>query len=235
MQREISLLKEENNQLKSRLESTTLFLNQVLGDQTSHPVSNMSHTPCENDQPWRTATRNRPNNKRNNKRDKNKKTSNTNKQSEAKNDETAQDSEERPLNGKVLVLGDSHVKRLDEKKMKNITPCRYGGLKSDQVLLRHKGIIDEKIDVVKEVIIHVGRNDIPTRSAKEITNNIDDTVQKLKEMNNDVRVSVSAILLRVDQTNLNKKIVETNDALKKYCACHGLDFLGHGNIAFKHL
>ena len=88
MQREISLLKKENNQLKSRLESTTLFLNQVLDDQTSRPVSNVSHTPCENDQPWQTATRNRPNNKRNNKRDNNKKKSNINKHSE-----------ERPPNG----------------------------------------------------------------------------------------------------------------------------------------
>ena len=54
-------------------------------------------------------------------------------------------------------------------------------------------------------------------------------------MNNDVRVSVSAIFLRGHRTNLNQKIVETHEALKKYCACHGMDFISHSNIAFKHL
>ncbi len=54
-------------------------------------------------------------------------------------------------------------------------------------------------------------------------------------MKNNVRISISAIFLRGDKTNLNQKIVETNEALKKYCACHGMDFINHGNITFKHL
>ena len=66
MQREISQLKDENNALKSRLESTALFPNQALDDQTSRPVSNMSRTPYENDQAWQKVTRN--NNKRGNKK-----------------------------------------------------------------------------------------------------------------------------------------------------------------------
>ena len=57
---------------------------------------------------------------------------------EARNEEKAQDSGDRPPNGKVLILGDSHVKRLDRKKMKNIIPYGYGGLKNDQVLIKHK-------------------------------------------------------------------------------------------------
>ena len=32
-----------------------------------------------------------------------------------------------------------------------------------------------------------------------------------------------------------KKIVDTNEALKKYNDCHGMDFMNHGNIALRHL
>ena len=76
----------------------------------------------------------------------------------------AQDSGLHPPNGKVRVLGDSQVKRLVKKKMKNIFLFGFGGLKSDQVLIKHKQIIEDKIHEVDEVILHVGYNDVPTRS-----------------------------------------------------------------------
>lgn len=106
--------------------------------------------------------------------------------------------------------------------MKNFTSFGFGALKSDQVLIRHKEIID----AVKEVIARVGCNEIPTKSSKEITNNIDDTVQKLKEMNNEISYLPQR---RPDQSK--QEIIETNEALKKYCTCRGMNVLSHGNIA----
>ena len=101
--------------------------------------------------------------------------------------------------------------------------------------MKHKEAIEDNIKQVEEVILLVGCNDVQTGGSKQITSNIDDAVQQLKELNSKVRISISSIFLGGDKTYLNQKIVETNDAIKTYCGCHGMDFIHHGNIAFKHL
>lgn len=60
----------------------------------------------------------------------------------------------------VLVLGDSHVRRLDQNKLQHIKLAGVGGLKSGNITSTHKGIINSSINQVDEVILHIGSNDI---------------------------------------------------------------------------
>ena len=63
---------------------------------------------------------------------------------------------------KVLLMGDSHICRIDKSNVlnKSILASGFGGLKSNQVIFRHKQSINSNIQSVDEVAIHVGSNDV---------------------------------------------------------------------------
>ena len=171
LQQEISRLRKENSVLQSRLESTTLFLNQVLDDQMcpSSSTSNMAtstnrRTQNKNNKGINKQAQSR---RRNSDRYGNKALQqDTSKIREGGKEERAKDQViHPPSNGKVLVLGDSQVKRLDPKKLKNIIPIGDGGLKSDQIIMKHKEAIEDNINEVEEVILHTS---VVTMSKQEV-------------------------------------------------------------------
>ena len=137
---------------------------------------------------------------------------------------------------KCLLLGDSHVRRLDKAKLKNTTCAGIGGLMSQNFIQRHSNTINKEIATSNEVIIHVGSNDIARNVAVEtIVDNIDTAGMKLLEKTPSVSITISSILLEKYNPSLNVKIVEANEALRRYCLGKGWDYITHGNIAFKHL
>ena len=139
---------------------------------------------------------------------------------------------------KVLLLGDSHVRRLGESHLlsKQISANGIGGLRSNQILSRHKQVINSELASCDEVIIHIGSNDIAKGIQQDkIVKNIDFTTKKLKDLNPDVKLTVCSIFLQGYDTPRNVKVIEVNQAIKRYCLTQGLDYIDHGNIAFKHL
>ena len=97
-------------------------------------------------------------------------------------------------------------------------------------------MINSELASCDEVIIHIGSNDIAKgiQQAK-IVKNIDFTTKKLKDLNPDVKLTVSSIFLQGYDAPRNVKVIEVNQAIKRYCLTQGLDCINHGNIAFKHL
>ena len=139
---------------------------------------------------------------------------------------------------KVLLLGDSHVRQLGESHLlsKQISANGIGGLRSNQILSRHKQVINSELASCDEVIIHIGSNDIAKGIQQDkIVKNIDFTTKKLKDLNPDVKLTVCSIFLQGYDTPRNVKVIEVNQAIKRYCLTQGLDYIDHGNIAFKHL
>ena len=139
---------------------------------------------------------------------------------------------------KVLLLGDSHIRRLGESHLlsKQISANGIGGLRSNQILSRHKQVINSELASCDEVIIHIGSNDIAKGIQQDkIVKNIDFTAKKLKDLNPDVKLTVCSIFLQGYDTPRNVKVIEVNQAIKRYCLTQGLDYIDHGNIAFKHL
>ena len=68
-----------------------------------------------------------------------------------------------------------------------------------------------------------------------MVNNIDMTCRRLREINPNVEIAVSAMFLLKYGTSINLQIVETNAALERHCLSNGLDFIRHSKIAFNHL
>ena len=67
----------------------------------------------------------------------------------------------------VLLLGDSHVQRLNDCNVlpENISAKGQGGLRSNQILSRHKQTINSELLKSDEVIIHIGSNDVSKGSS----------------------------------------------------------------------
>ncbi len=136
---------------------------------------------------------------------------------------------------KALLLGDSHVRRLNPDKLTNIIAAGIGGLKSDEILKKHKQVISENIDEVCDVIIHIGTNDLSTKTPKAIVHHVENIIQSLKSKNANVNIAISSVFLQKKNTSLNVKAVETNEALKYYCNMHGIDFIDNSSVGFRHL
>ena len=112
-------------------------------------------------------------------------------------------------NKEALLLGDTHVRRLNPDKLTNIIPAGIGGLKSDEILRRHSKVINENIGDVDEVIIHIGTNDLSTKSPKAIVHHVDNALQSIKSKNPDVNMAVSSVFLQKKNTSLNIKAIDT--------------------------
>ena len=139
---------------------------------------------------------------------------------------------------RVLLLGDSHVCRVAESNL--LSHCfdakGIGGLHSNQLISKHKGIINSDLPKVEEVIIHVGSNDTSKNVEKDkVVNNISLACRRLREINPNVRIAVSSIFLQKYETPKNLHIVETNAALERFCFSNGWDFVNNSNIPFKHI
>jgi len=106
-----------------------------------------------------------------------------------------------------MILGDSNTQHLQPEKMtQRVTirrhPCYTMEEVSQAVVQGHTGDI---------TILHAGTNDIKTKEAHEIVNNIAKTVSTLRSQKG--KVVISSLLPR-EGLNLNKKIGDTNELLK---------------------
>ncbi len=136
----------------------------------------------------------------------------------------------------VLVLGNSQIRRLDSAKLQHIKLAGVGGLKSGSILTTHKTVINENIKECEEIILHIGSNDIAKGISHEtLIKNIDHAGKELKKKNSGIRITCSSIFLEKYNPAFNAKVVEANEALKRYCLSQGWDCIDHENIAFKHL
>ena len=126
-----------------------------------------------------------------------------------KNEKTTTQKEPSANNNNItVVLGDSHVKRLDDSKMPNVKSHGIGGLRSNQLVKRQDQQLSLDEPKAKEVILHVGVNDVATSTPKQIVDNFDDITERIKEKNPDVRITISSIMLRKDKTSLNITILK---------------------------
>ena len=117
----------------------------------------------------------------------------------------------------MLLLGDSHVRRVEELNL--LSSCYIakgiGGLKSVQLISKHRGIINSHLDKVDEVTLHVGSNDISKGVKQErMIERMDMVCAKLKEINTKICMAVSSIFLQKYDTPKNLRIIETNAALE---------------------
>ena len=79
------------------------------------------------------------------------------------------------------LLGDLHVRRAAESNflLERFIAKGIGGLGSEQLVSKHRGIISNELQKVDEVIIHVENNDVSKGVKKDrVINNIDMTCRR---------------------------------------------------------
>ena len=238
----ISNLKSENSSLKDQLATMQSFINQLL-DERGHAAAAV---------PWLSASQQQRPNKGSSKEQHpnhaNQARSNDMRKNRAHKKrngiiQTYQENGKKKIhreistykNNTTLILGDSHIKILDDSKMPNVVSNEIGGLRSNQFVKQQSLQLSVEVPKAKEVILHVGVNNVANSTPKQIVDNFDSITKKIKEKNPDVRITISSILLIKDKTPLNIIILETNMLVKKFCSSHGYDFLEHISITFRHL
>ena len=225
-QAELHRLKDENSSLKEQLQSLRNFVNQLLDEQStsssvqeSRPSTSSfkRNNKVPQKQAWKSSNADQGSNNVTPKTPK----VNANKNNKKGNQQMK----------KVLLLGDSHVRRLDSSKLNNPIAAGLGGITSSQLTKRHAKTIADEVESSEEIIIHIGSNDISKGiPSKTVINNIDEACKNLHNKNPDANIAISSILYQGYNPSLNLKIVETNDLIRKYCLTQGWDYILHGNI-----
>ena len=142
------------------------------------------------------------------------------------------------VNKKILLLGDSHVRRLNDCKLlpDSIVAKGIGGHRSNQIISCHKQTINSELTTTDEVIIDIGSNDVSKGIKQEkIVENVHSARKQLRDINPDIKISVSSVFLQGYDTPKNTRVIEINRALKHLCLNEGWEYIDHGNIAFRHL
>ena len=184
-------------------------------------------TPFEPEQQWQTAGKKKGQtsaNKRKNNSSKTPKKTNAN----------ADDSEITPVEQfTTLLIGDSMVQ--------NVQGIKIGKAVCHRVVVRSiSGATTNAMkDYLKpnlepnpdEVVLHVGTNDLRTKSPQEVADGIVDLGRQV-EGSSDARVVISALVSRRDK--LNEKVSEVNKLLKRYCRQHERKLIEH-NVTEKGL
>ena len=87
----------------------------------------------------------------------------------------------------------------------------------------------------KQVIIHVGTNDLKTKSPGEIIYNLKNLGNQAKQENPCSDVSLSQIVIRSDDTRLQNKLVEVNKCIQDLCEQENWGVIDNSNISNMHL
>ena len=84
--------------------------------------------------------------------------------------------------------------------------------------------------------IHIGSNDVSKGIQQEkIVENVHSASKRLRDINPDIKISVSSVFLQGYDTPKNIRVIEINRALMHLCLTQVWEYIDHGNIAFRHL
>ena len=137
---------------------------------------------------------------------------------------------------KVCIIGDSHLKRINKRKLKyNVGQmvsfkCFSGANTKHLDYYVVPTLVDE---IPQIVVIHIGSNDITESKIKQI--NLDNLAQKIIDTDLKCRsygihnIAISSILVR-SSIRLNQVISKVNNILKVLCATNGFNFICNDEI-----
>ena len=138
---------------------------------------------------------------------------------------------QRHVKDKVFLLGDSQLHRIDEEKLssRNVKTLvrSKGGLKVENVCDNFKDILHKE---PKEIILHVGVNNIKKDEEDEILRNYEELGKSIN-----CSLTISGILCGRDKPVLIKKIERVNGRLKTLCSKNGYDFIDNSDVVFRHI
>ena len=148
-----------------------------------------------------------------------------------------EDTQTRKQQCDVALLGDSMIKYVDVRKLrhgtnKQVTVRTFSECRTDEMTHYIKPTLALK---PKQVIIHVGKNYLKTKSTTEIIQNVQNLGTQVKQDNPHTDISLSQIIIRRDDTSLLNKLVEVNKCIQDLCEQENWGIIDNRNITNMHL
>ena len=124
------------------------------------------------------------------------------------------------------------ARRLRNGTNKNVAVKTFPGAKVEDMMYYVKPALKKH---PKQLIIHVGTNDMSTTSAKEITKSISALGDAIIADEPGIDLTFSEVVSRNDDKGLADKVKLVNECLDKLCTQKNWGFISHKNIKAIHL
>ena len=141
-----------------------------------------------------------------------------------------QETNSKPNDKSVLVIGDSMVKNIDQSKIgraarSNATCHSYSGATVEQI---NQKLERDGNHGFHTVILHVGTNDLVRKEPEEVATNMEILINKVKAGAKEI--AVSGVVRRHDGRISNKKIDKYNQLLHDLSYKHKISFINNDCI-----
>ena len=131
---------------------------------------------------------------------------------------------------KISILGDSVIKDLIGSKMsssRSVSVKSFSGAKTSD--MKHY-IVPTLSTPPDEIVLNIGTNDIIHSSAQQIIQNISEIGDMISEASSETKVTISNIITRSDNVNLNQKIDECNVEIASLVSQKGWSLIDNSNL-----
>ena len=129
---------------------------------------------------------------------------------------------------RIEVVGDSilnNINGIGISKYGNVKVLPYPGATSEDLKDHVQPSLRRRPDAL---ILHIGTNDI-TKGIDTIAN-LQTIVSRVRRRSSNTRLTVSSVLIRHDQPNIEFKVKKLNADLQSFCDENRVAFLSNGNI-----
>jgi hypothetical protein len=132
---------------------------------------------------------------------------------------------------KTLVIGDSMVKNISEKKIERAARGKsichsYSGATVPQLHQKFQQNCDE--EKYKTIILHIGTNDLVREDADNVAKKMDVLIEEVKSRAE--RVAVSSVIERHDGRVPASKITSYNNLVYNLCTKHNINYINNDDI-----
>eukprot|EP00112_Aurelia_sp_Birch-Aquarium-sp1_P025234 Seg83.3 transcript_id=Seg83.3/GoldUCD/mRNA.D3Y31 product="hypothetical protein" protein_id=Seg83.3/GoldUCD/D3Y31 len=134
---------------------------------------------------------------------------------------------------KVLIVGDSQLRRIDDSKLSNdhrdIEIACKPGRKIKQAVSK-VGKSDKEI-----IIVHAATDDVKSSTPEQLCKDVIDTLNQIQTNNPKSRIAFSSVIRRKDDQSINAKVRKLNGLLDEELAINGFDSIDNDNIQYSNL
>ena len=129
----------------------------------------------------------------------------------------------------IAIVGDSMIKNINPRKLsrKRVNKFTFPGKRAEDIASEVKNINVQLHPT--HVIIHAGRNNLPTDTGDQCIKNIKGLCSSIKEKFPKAKLGVSSIILRKD-IEVSSKMYQVNEDLKRLCNESGFSFIDNSII-----
>ena len=137
----------------------------------------------------------------------------------------------------AAIVGDSMIKFIDARKLRHGTNLKisvktFPGARTEDMMHYVKPTLNKQ---PSQLIVHVGTNDLSSKSPTEIVKSISVLGDAIKTENPKIDLTFSEVITRNDGKALADKVNLVNEHLNKLCTQRNWGLISHKNIKNIHL